>query len=167
MLLLAAVLCAGSALPVFAQPALIEMEDGEYAIDVELSGGSGKATVSSPALLIVQDGYAYAQIEWSSSHYDYMIVDGEKYLPVNDEGYSTFEIPILAFNEPMDVIGDTTAMSVPHEVEYTLTFYTDTITSKNATPRAAAKRVVFMAFAIIAVCAAVSAISRVRRKNRR
>lgn len=145
--------------------ARLDMEDGEYAIGVELEGGSGKATVSSPAALIVQDGFAYAQIQWSSSNYDYMIVDGEKYLPINEEGYSTFEIPILVFDEPMPVIADTTAMSVPHEVEYTLTFHTDEIVSKNQTPQAAAQRVVYMVIAIVAVCAVVSYVSK-RRRNR-
>ncbi len=147
------------------QPALIEMEDGEYGIDVTLEGGSGKATVTSPAILIVEDGYAYAQIEWSSSNYDYMIVDGEKYLPLNDEGYSTFQIPILVFNEPMDVIGDTTAMSEPHEIEYTLTFDADSITSRSATPQAAAQRVVYVVIVIIVVCIVVSLINRRRRNS--
>ena len=48
--------------------------------------------------------------------------DGEKYLPVNTEGNSQFEIPVKYFDKPMDVIADTTAMSEPHEIEYTLTF---------------------------------------------
>jgi len=146
------------------RPALIEMEDGEYAIGTELSGGSGKSTVTSPALLIVKDGLAYARIEWSSSSYDYMVVGGEKYFPVNEEGYSTFEIPILVFNEPMPVIADTTAMSTPHEVEYALTFYTDEIMSKNQTPQAAAQRVVYMVIAIVSVCIVVSFVTK-RRRN--
>ena len=70
-----------------------------------------------------------ATIQWSSPNYDYMIVDGEKYLPVNTEGDSVFEIPVLFFDKPMDVIGDTVAMSKPHEIEYTLTFYSDTLKS--------------------------------------
>lgn len=155
----------GCAAEASAEAAFIEMEDGEYAIGVELSGGSGKATVSSPAVLLVEDGRAYAQIEWSSSHYDYMIVAGEKYLPINTEGYSTFEIPILVFNEEMQVIADTTAMSTPHEVEYTLIFHSDEITSKDQTPQAAAQRVVYMVIAIIAVCAVVSFITKKRRNS--
>lgn len=147
-------------------PAFIEMEDGEYAIGVELTGGSGRSTVSSPAILIVKDGLAYARIEWSSSSYDYMIVGGEKYLPVNEEGYSTFEIPILVFNEEMPIIADTTAMSTPHEVEYQLIFSADSVTSKNATPQAAARRVVYMALAIIAVCVIVPFVTKNRKKRK-
>ena len=47
----------------------------------------------------------------SMSNYDYMIVDGEKYLPTNEEGMnSVFEIPILTLDEAMPVVADTTAM---------------------------------------------------------
>lgn len=148
------------------EAAFIEMEDGTYAIEVELSGGSGKSTVSSPAGLIVTDGRAWARIEWSSSHYDYMIVGGEKYLPVNEEGYSTFEIPILVFNEPMPVLADTTAMSTPHEVEYTLIFHGDSVMSADETPQAQAKKVVYMALGIVAVCAVVSLIKKRRKRVR-
>lgn len=147
------------------EPAFIEMEDGEYAIAVELSGGTGRSTVTSPAGLIVKDGLAYARIEWSSSNYDYMIVGGEKYLPVNEEGYSTFEIPILVFNEEMPVIADTTAMSTPHEIEYNLIFHADEIMSKDQTPQAAAQKVVYMVVLIVAVCAVVSFVSKRRRNS--
>ena len=53
-------------------------------------------------------------------------MDGEKYLPVNTEGNSVFEIP-AALDEELKVIGDTVAMSRPHEVEYTVTFHSDTL----------------------------------------
>ena len=53
-----------------------DREDGEYSIQVDLEGGSGKASVTSPTLFTVKDGNGYAQIQWSSSNYDYMIVDG-------------------------------------------------------------------------------------------
>ena len=128
----------------------IDKEDGEYSIQVDLEGGSGKASVTSPTILTVEDGKAYAQIQWSSSNYDYMIVDGEKYLPTNEEGMnSVFEIPILTLDEAMPVIADTTAMGAPHEIEYTLTFYSDSIGSKSQLPQEAAKRVVGVAMVII------------------
>ena len=145
-------------------PALIEMEDGEYAIEVEVKGGTGRTTVSSPAGLTVRDGYAYARIEWSSSSYDYMLVGGKKYLPLYEEGYSTFEIPITVFNEPMEVIADTTAMSTPHEIAYQLIFHGEGIMSKNQTPQAAARRVVYMVFAIVLVCILVSYWNKRRRR---
>ena len=97
-------------------------EDGPYLVDVTMQGGSGKASVSSPAEVTVQDGQAVARIEWSSPNYDYMVVAGKAYLPVNTDGNSVFVIPLLAMDGPFDVIGDTTAMSKPHEVAYQLTF---------------------------------------------
>ena len=96
--------------------------DGSYTCEVTLEGGSGRATVDSPAALTVADGKMTATIVWSSPNYDYMIVDGEKYLPTNTEGNSTFEIPVSALGMPLSVVADTVAMSTPHEIEYTLTF---------------------------------------------
>ena len=96
--------------------------DGEYNVNVVLEGGSGRATVDSPAALTVADGKMTATVVWSSPNYDYMIVDGEKYLPTNTEGNSTFVIPVAALGTPLSVTADTVAMSTPHEIEYTLTF---------------------------------------------
>ena len=98
--------------------------DGSYTCEVTLEGGSGRATVDSPAALTVADGKMTATIVWSSPNYDYMIVDGEKYLPTNTEGNSMFEIPVSALGVPLSVVADTVAMSTPHEIEYTLTFGT-------------------------------------------
>ena len=107
----------------------LQLKDGIYTVDLAFEGGSGKAKVLSPATVTVSGENVTATIQWSSPNYDYMIVDGEKYLPVNTEGDSVFEIPVLFFDKPMDVIGDTVAMSKPHEIEYTLTFYSDTLKS--------------------------------------
>ena len=106
------------------------LSDGAYTAQVTLSGGSGKASVDSPAALSVADGQITATIIWSSSNYDYMLVGDEKYLPVNTEGNSVFEIPIEGFDYPMTVYADTTAMSQPYEIEYTLTFDSETLTAQ-------------------------------------
>lgn len=100
----------------------IKLEDGEYSVKVTLEGGSGRAGVESPAKLTVKDGKAYAQIVWSSSNFDYMIVDGEKYRNESEEGNSSFTVPVSGFKCKMPVTADTTAMSTPHEIEYTLYF---------------------------------------------
>lgn len=102
------------------------LTDGTYSIEVTLEGGSGKATVLSPATITISGDDMVAKIEWSSSNYDYMLVNGEKYLPVNTEGNSVFEIPVAALDVELDVIGDTVAMSTPHEVEYKITFHSNT-----------------------------------------
>ncbi len=106
-----------------------EIKDGSYSIDLTFEGGSGKAEILSPATITVSNKTVTATVQWSSPNYDYMMVDGEKYLPINTEGDSVFEIPVQVFDKPITVIGDTVAMSKPHEIEYTLTFHSDTIKS--------------------------------------
>ena len=112
---------------IYTEIATLELEDGEYSITVEMEGGTGKASVQSPTTLTVEDQQGTATLEWSSSHYDYMLVNGEKYLPINKEGNSTFQIPVYVYDQPMEVVADTTAMSTPHEIDYTLTFHSDEI----------------------------------------
>ena len=104
-----------------------ELADGEYQVNILLEGGSGKASLTSPTDMIVENRTAYVSIEWSSPNYDYMIVDGKKYEPVNDDGNSVFEIPVAVFDEPFDVIADTTAMSTSHEINYQITVSLDEI----------------------------------------
>lgn len=103
--------------------------DGSYTCAVTLEGGSGRATVESPAALTVADGAMTATIVWSSQNYDYMLIDGEKYQPTNTEGNSTFEIPVAALDTALTVTADTVAMSTPHEIDYTLTFDSATLTA--------------------------------------
>ena len=117
-----------------------DMEDGEYSIQVDLEGGSGKASVTSPTLMIVKNGRMYAQLQWSSS----------KLLNESEEGRnSVFTVPITVLDDKMEVIADTLAMGAPHEINYTLTFYGDSIGSKGQLPQEAAKRVVAVALVII------------------
>ena len=104
-----------------------ELSDGEHTIEVALEGGSGKASIESPAVIRVSGDEIIAVIEWSSPYYDYMIVDGQRYEPVNTEGNSVFEIPVDSIDTPLEVTADTTAMSEPHEIEYTITFDTASI----------------------------------------
>lgn len=104
-----------------------DLADGSYLVEMTFEGGSGRASIASPVTITVENQKVTASVEWSSPNYDYMLVDGEKFLPVNTEGNSVFEIPVATFDEPVTVIGDTVAMSKPHEIEYTLTFHSDTI----------------------------------------
>ena len=108
---------------------LSAVEDGSYTIELTMEGGSGRASIQSPAQLAIADGAATAILEWSSPNYDYMLVNSEKYLPVNTEGNSVFEVPVEALDAPLTMIGDTVAMSTPHEVEYTVTFHSETLES--------------------------------------
>ena len=79
------------------------LEDGTYTMEVALTGGSGRATVTSPAEVTIAGEEASAKIEWSSPNYDYMVVDGEKYEPINEDGNSVFEIPVSVFDAEMPV----------------------------------------------------------------
>ena len=132
-------------------PVSMDLPDGEYSIEVNMTGGSGRASISSPTLLIVRDGKAYARLIWSSVYYDYMILDGDAYFYnlTEDGGPSSFEIPITALDEPIPVIADTTAMGDPVEIQYTLTFYAETVGDKGQIPQESAKLVLLIAGVII------------------
>ncbi|MBQ3199447.1 MAG: hypothetical protein IJB67_03705 [Firmicutes bacterium] len=103
-----------------------DLTDGKYTVEVTLSGGSGRASVDSPAEIIVDGDNISATIVWGSPYYEYMLVDGVQYDPIQAEGNSTFEIPIV-LDEDMTVSASTIAMSEPHLVEYTLHFNGSTI----------------------------------------
>lgn len=141
-------------------PAQLDASDGDYTIEVSLSGGSGKASVLTPAKVTVSDKVGTVSLEWSSSNYDYMIVNGEKYLPVNTEGNSVFEIPIWVLDGEMDVLADTVAMSTPHEIAYTLIFHSDTL---RAEKNSMLTIVIIVLSAVCVIAAAAVWIGRKRR----
>lgn len=131
------------------EPVAVDLADGEYAIEVSLSGGSGRADVSSPTILLVREGKAWARLLWSSAYYDYMLVGGVRYDNLSEGGNSSFEIPIAAMDQPVTVVADTTAMGDPVEIEYQLTFYAESIGDRNDVPQEAAKQVLAISLAII------------------
>ena len=144
----------------------VDKEDGEYSIQVDLEGGSGKASVTSPTILTVEDGKAYAQIQWSSSNYDYMVVDNRKYENESaKDANSHFTIPVLDLTKELTVRADTLAMGTPHEIEYTLQFNTTSIASKSTLPQEGAKRVLMMAAVIIIGGGILNHIVNERRKR--
>lgn len=114
---------------VYPTAASLNLADGDYTVEVELSGGSGRASVQSPAVLRVEGGQAWATIVWGSSNYDYMRIGEKQFFPVQTEGNSTFELPVPVFDRKLTVFADTTAMSTPHEIEYALRFDSGTIQS--------------------------------------
>lgn len=141
---LAAVILTLFILPVCALP------DGAYCVDVNLTGGSGKASVVSPAPLDIVDGQAFVTLTWSSAHYDYMIVDAQRYDNEAEAGRnSVFTIPVTCWDGPMDVIADTTAMGKPVEIHYQLSFPVDSVADRSELPQDAALRVLAMAAFII------------------
>ena len=102
---------------------LSEIPDGSYWIRVSMTGGSGRASISSPTGFYVKDGQATADIHWSSASYDYMKLDGVRYNAFTDAaGHSAMTIPVSTLNTAIPVLADTTAMSKPYEIEYQLSF---------------------------------------------
>ena len=102
---------------------LSEIPDGSYWIRVSMTGGSGRASISSPTGFYVKDGQATADIHWSSASYDYMKLDGVRYDAFTDAaGHSAMTIPVSALDTVIPVLADTTAMSKPYEIEYQLSF---------------------------------------------
>ena len=91
---------------------------GDLLTGVSLPGGG---------TLRVEGGAMFATLVWDSPNYDYMKVDGVQYLAVSNEGTSVFEVPVAALDTPLAMVADTVAMSTPHEVEYTLTFHSDSL----------------------------------------
>lgn len=97
------------------------LPDGAYTVELTLSGGSGKASVASPARAWVRDGVMTAEIVWSSANYDYMRLGTEIISTEIVDGHSVCVITVPVLDRPFQVTADTTAMSQPHEIAYTLT----------------------------------------------
>lgn len=155
-----------SAAPAEPQAVRVDRSDGGYSVEVVLTGGSGRASVTSPTWMNVLDGEAYARLLWSSPHYDYMILGGKKYLnETEDGGNSTFTIPITAFNAPVEIIADTTAMGEPVEIAYTLTFYEETIGAGSRVPQEGAKRILAGAALFIVIGGIVNHLVKKRRER--
>lgn len=110
----------------------LSLSDGTYYMNGSLQGGTGKASIESPVMITVRDGEAFARIVMSSSHYDYMLKDGERFDNISAEGNSSFLIPVSGFDYPMPVTADTTAMSRPHEIDYTIILDSSTLTQEPA-----------------------------------
>ena len=103
------------------------VSDGSYTIAVTLTGGTGKAKIVTPTALTVENGAMTLTVVWSSDKSDYMLVNGEKLLPEYIDGHSVFRVPVASIDEQLSVTADTTAMSTPHEIDYTITFNAATL----------------------------------------
>lgn len=106
------------------------LKDGEYGPDAftfSWSGGTGTHGLNITCDKIsVESGQAWAYVTFSSGKWVYLKASGTQYDPV-DQGsdYTTFKIPVQ-LNANNKVVGCTTAMSKPYEIEYTLYFGMDT-----------------------------------------
>ena len=133
-----------------AEPVSVLLEDGEYSIEVNMTGGGGRASVSSPTLLAVREKKAYARLIWSSTDCDYIALGDVRYENEADAGGSAeFMIPVTAFDEPVRITAGSSEGEAPEGTDYTLMFYEKSIGPKGRIPQEAAKNVLIIAAVII------------------
>ena len=98
------------------------LADGEYApAGFSFTGGSGRVTISCPRVC-VSGGAVTATLVFSSPNYPVLTVDGVEYAAAHDGDTSIFVIP-ARLDADMALVGTTTAMSQPHDVEYVIHIY--------------------------------------------
>ena len=112
--------------------------------------------------MTVRGGKGYVQIEWSSPNYDYMKVENKTFKPLQEAGNSTFELPIIDFDMPIAVVANTTAMSTPHEIEYTLTFNSASLKSEKSV--VTQQRIIML---VVIVAAAVTIVLVKKKKAKK
>lgn len=95
------------------------LEDGDYTAEVTLAGST---ELASPAALHVTGGACTADIVFSSSKIDYVIVDSQKYEPTATEDGAAFTVPVAAFNVGLSIIVDSTAITPAVEIPCAMTF---------------------------------------------
>ena len=100
-----------------------EPQDGTYEpASFRAEGGSGRVRITCEEVS-VSNGATEAVIVFSSPHYEWVKKDGVTYEPENagakERETSVFRIPVL-LDEEQVISGLTTAMSQPHEIEYTI-----------------------------------------------
>ena len=98
----------------------LNLADGDYLVDVSLTGGRTK--LLSPAVMSVAEGECAATLVFATTKIDYVIVDGEKILPVEVPDGVAFTVPVAGFDRGLSVIVDSTAIKPAAEVPYTVTF---------------------------------------------
>jgi hypothetical protein len=104
------------------------LREGNYSFEGELAGGSGKAHFDGPLLLTVEEDGCFLTFTMSSPFYDYVLVNGERFEPLERDGNSTFRVPLVMLNEDFLFTADTTAMSEPHEIDYSVRIDLDMLT---------------------------------------
>lgn len=105
----------------------LALEEGTYTCEVTLSG-EGRAQLISPALLHVEGDACLAEIVFATAKIDYVSVAGEKITPDRTENGAAFTVPVPAFDLPVTIIVDSTAIKPATEVTYAMTFHSASIT---------------------------------------
>lgn len=111
--------------------AALSLQDGDYRVEAKLTGGSGRVSIESPVAIRVSGGKATATIIWTSSFYEYMKFGEEKILPSardKENDTTTFHVALSSL-EPLAFIAQTSKMSRPYDIEYTIVFDAATLRS--------------------------------------
>lgn len=88
-------------------------------------GGTGRITISCPEVILDGD-QVQAVLIFDSPRYVYVKSDGIEYQTECDEHTSKAVIPV-SLNRTLEIQAMTTAMSVPHEINYTLYIRVDAL----------------------------------------
>lgn len=141
------------------------LKDGEYTIKVTLSGGSGRAHIESPAKIKVKDGKLTARIRWSSEYYQYIQIGDQKYNKINKKGKSYMDIPVV-LDQDINIQALTTAMSMPHLINYTIRFDSTSLKKIEKTrDKPSSHRAFICGGSVILICMAGACIYRSRKKS--
>lgn len=98
------------------------LKDGSYTAEVTLGGASGKTALESPAELIVENGAITAILTFNSTNYDYVIIDGERYELLSEDGNSSFAVSAAGFDWDLPIKADSVALGKARELDYTIRF---------------------------------------------
>lgn len=99
------------------------VQDGTYVPEFGFTGGSGRATISC-SQVVVKNGKATATIVFNSSNFTWVKSLGTTVYNENKGGNSTFTIPVN-LNGETNISAETTAMSQPYTVDYTIYCFID------------------------------------------
>ena len=111
------------------QSAAAQYVDGSYSVEVELTGGSSHNALVSPTTVYVENGCIYADIVFKrveapfhAPSYDSLTTCFGTYLPEIDEEALTCTFRRVQFPDlgDQEISAVTSAMSQPHEVQYSV-----------------------------------------------
>lgn len=139
-----------------AEPAAVDLPDGEYDVEVGLIGGGGRLSPASPAGLTVRAGRAWARLEWPEAGCEALRAAGGRYLPGTD---GAFEIPVTGLDVPVAVAVERGGQDAP----CLIMFYADTLCQGTLPPWEAARRVLWVSLAIIVGGGAMNYLLKRRR----
>ena len=95
-------------------------QDGTYAVNCSFTGGSGRGGVRAAEVTVSGGAITEVTLTMSSPNYDYALIEGARVEADTSSGKSRFTFPYPG-SETFLITADTTAMSTPHEIEYTVT----------------------------------------------